>query len=270
MNTGFVGIFAVSRQWALNLYSAVHFSLDFLRLPSDEYADGTTSLEALMSAMPEMLIGQAGQASQPGAIDFDTAVDEFLEYLTGYRNYSPATATSYRTDLGQFRRFLVDKLGRVPRLEEITREWVIQFGVRLKGAAPLTVRRKFGCLSSFFNFLVDMDHLRLNPARRLPLPKAEQAVPVCLTDEEVQQLVAAAVTPWGRCLVALLVCTGIRRSEAATICLEDIDLENRQLLINGKGAKQRVLPLNEMAVEAILKYLPHRGKGRIHNRKPLT
>ncbi len=79
---GFVGIYADVCQWAHNLYSAVRFSLDFLRLPSDEYADVTTSLEALMSAMPEMQIRGAEQASEPGSIDFDAAVDEFLEELT--------------------------------------------------------------------------------------------------------------------------------------------------------------------------------------------
>jgi len=56
----------------------------------------------------------------------------------------------------------------------------------------------------------------------------------------------------------LLLSTGIRRGEAVAITLEDIDLENRQLLVRGKGDKQRMVPLTEQAVEAIRAYLPHR------------
>jgi integrase/recombinase XerD len=58
----------------------------------------------------------------------------------------------------------------------------------------------------------------------------------------------------------LLLSTGIRRGEAVSITLDDLDLENRQLLIRGKGDKQRMVPLTEQAVEAIHGYLPHRTK----------
>ncbi len=75
-----------------------------------------------------------------------------------------------------------------------------------------------------------------------------------------QQLITAAHKPWYRALVVLLLTTGIRRSEAVNITLEDLDLENGQVLIKGKGDKQRVVPLAEQAIEAIQSYLPHRTK----------
>ncbi|UCC69555.1 MAG: tyrosine-type recombinase/integrase, partial [Armatimonadota bacterium] len=167
---------------------------------------------------------------------------------------------AYGTDLRMLREFLERKLGRAPRPTEITREQIIQFGVSLRGAAPLTLRRKYACISSFFGFLQDMGHATSNPARRLPLPKVSQPVPVCLTEEMAQKLIAAADKPWYRALIVLLLSTGIRRSEAVAITLDDIDLENRQLLIRGKGDKERVVPLTEQAVEAIQAYLPHRTK----------
>jgi len=110
----------------------------------------------------------------------------------------------------------------------------------------------------------------VNPARRVPLPKKAHTVPVCLTEEEAQQLVAAADTPWLRCLVVLLMSTGIRRSEAASVTLDDLDLDHGQLLINGKGNKQRVVPLNEIAIDAIREYLPYRSQGRLAKGRPLT
>jgi integrase/recombinase XerD len=85
-------------------------------------------------------------------------------------------------------------------------------------------------------------------------------VPVFLSEEMAQQLIAAADTSWTKCAVVLLLSTGIRRSEAVTITLDDLNLEERQLLIRGKGDKQRVVPLTDQAVEAIQAYLPHRTK----------
>jgi integrase len=78
-----------------------------------------------------------------------------------------------------------------------------------------------------------MGYVSGNPARRLPLPKLEQHVPVTLTEEQVQQLLAAAEEPWHRCLVVLLLATGQRRSEVVQIDLQDVDAENRQSLQPG-------------------------------------
>jgi len=197
-------------------------------------------------------------ASPTGRLGFDGAVREFLDYLRDYRSFSRMTVRAYGTDLRMFREFLEKRLGRVPAPDGIAREMVVQFGVSLKGAAPLTLRRKYACLSSFFGFLQDMGYAQTNPARRLPLPKVAQPVPVCLSEEMAQKLVAAADSPWSKALVVLLLSTGIRRSEAVGVTLDDLDLENRQLLIHGKGGKERMVPLTEQVVEAIEAYLSHR------------
>jgi len=193
-------------------------------------------------------------------LSYDQAVAEFLDYLREYRSFSAATVKAYGTDMRMLREFLEKRLGRVPAPTEITRELIIQFGVSLRGAAPLTLRRKYACISSFFGFLQDLGYAQANPARRLPLPKVAQPVPVCLSEEMAQKLIAAADSPWSKALVVLLLSTGIRRSEAVAITLDDLDLDKRQLLIRGKGDKERVVPLTEQAVEAIRAYLPHRVK----------
>jgi site-specific recombinase XerD len=104
-----------------------------------------------------------------------------------------------------------------------------------------------------------MGRVASNPARRIPVPKVKQNVPQVLDREETKRVVAAADTPMLRCLVALLLTTGIRRAEAVHIALDDIDLVNRQLLVHGKGAKERVVPLTEQAVAAIQCQLANRG-----------
>jgi site-specific recombinase XerD len=202
----------------------------------------------------------AGPEEQAVAIGYDQAVKEFLDYVRHYRGYSPLTVRAYGTDLRMFRKFLESRLGRVPAPAEIRREQIIQFGVSRKGAAPLTLRRKCACSASLFGFLQDMGYAQGDPARRLPLPRVSEYVPVFLNEEMAQQLIAAADTPWTKAMVVLLLSTGIRRSEAVGITLDDLNLDERQLLIRGKGDKERVVPLTDQAVEAIQAYLPHRTK----------
>ena len=85
-------------------------------------------------------------------------------------------------------------------------------------------------------------------------------MPVFLSEEMAQRLIAVADSPWTKAAVVLLLSTGIRRSEAVAIALDDLNLEERQVLIRGKGGKERVVPLTDQAVEAIHAYLPHRTK----------
>ena len=190
---------------------------------------------------------------------FDSAVNEFLAYLEGYRHYSPWTVGAYRIDLREFREFLLEQEGRVPAPAEITRPQVVAWGLFLKGMKPLTIRRKYGCLSSFFSFLQDMGQSQGNPARNLPLPKVSRNLPTVLSAEQVQQLLAAAQNPGHRLLLLLLLSTGLRRSEAAAITLDQVDLEHRQLRVCGKGNKERMVPLTAEVVEAIQEYLAWRG-----------
>jgi len=196
--------------------------------------------------------------AEEAPITLAEAVPKFVDYLASYRSYSPSTVRAYTRDLQIFEEFLSGGNGHLPIPGEITRHQVIQFAVSLSGMAPLSVRRKLACLSSFFGFLQDMGYVQGNPARRLPLPKVEQLVPVTLSQEEAQRIVAAADTPWNRCLVILLLTTGMRRSEAVGIALDDIDVENGQLLVHGKGSKERTAPLTEEAIEAVRHYLRHR------------
>jgi len=196
---------------------------------------------------------EAEGASQ-SSLDFDSAVDLFTEYLRSYRGYSDLTVSSYGTDLRQFREFLQRRLGRVPAPEEIQRETVVQFAASLAGRAAWTVRRKIACLSSFYGYLMDMGHVRHNPAHRVPLPRVAQKVPTTLDEDEARALAQAAPTPWLKCAITLLLSTGLRRAELVSITLDDLNLENAQLVVHGKGAKQRVVPLTEASIQAIRDY----------------
>jgi len=186
---------------------------------------------------------------------FGDKVGQFLEYQRSYRSHSPLTVSTYRCDLSQFRRWLVGRSERLPEPSAITRELVMQYAVTLSGRAPATVCRKITVLSSFFGFLMDLGELDTNPARRIPLPKPASRIPNAISEDEAQQLIAAAESPFERAMLLLMLTAGLRRSEVGAIRLEDADLQNEMLLVRGKGAKQRMVPLMPVTGQAIRDYL---------------
>ena len=196
------------------------------------------------------------------SITFEEAMAGFLDYVGSYRGYSQHTVKAYARDLRRFREFLAEQYEGVEHPDQVQREMVVQFAISLRGDAALTVRRKITALSSFYGFLQDTGQATLNPARGIPLPKVAQALPLCLTEEQAKRLLEAAHTPWHRAMLALLLFAGLRRSEAAAITSEDLDLANAQLLVRGKGAKQRVVPLTPLVVDAITEYLLCRPQTR--------
>jgi len=162
---------------------------------------------------------------------------------------------AYARDVRAFRGHLSDHSPTVEHPRGVQREMVIQFAPSLREDAPRTVRRKLTAVSSFYGFLQDTAQATHHPARGLPLPQVAQVLPVSLSEDQARRLLEAAHTPWHRALVALLLFAGLRRSEATAITLTDLDLERGQLLVRGKGSKQRVVPLPSPVVEAIQEYL---------------
>ena len=194
----------------------------------------------------------------PRRLGFAEAASAFLDYLSSYRGYSIHTVKAYARDLRELRGFLARRHRSVKHPDQVRREMVVQFAISLKGQAPLTVRRKVAAVASFYGFLQDTGGAATNPARGLPLPKVAKTLPTALSEEQARALLEAAHTPWHRAMLALLLFAGLRRSEVTAITLDDLDLANAQLLVRGKGAKQRVMPLTPMVIEAIQRYLPCR------------
>ncbi len=191
---------------------------------------------------------------------FEDATVAFLDYLGSYRGYSIHTVKAYARDLREFRSFLARRHPGIDCPEQVQRATVVAFALSLKGQAPLTVRRKLTAIASFYHYLQDTGHAVANPARGLPLPKVTQCFPTCLTAEQAGALLEAAHTPWYRAMIVLLLFVGLRRSEVAAITLKDLDMENAQLLVRGKGAKQRVVPLTPLLVETSKEYLQCRSQ----------
>ena len=198
---------------------------------------------------------------------FPALVEEFLTDL-GTRGYSPATIRARRQCLAQLSAWLADR--GVTQPVQVTRPMLVRyqrhlFHYRKPNGEPLSFRSQNAQLlpvRAFFKWAVRNDHVAANPASELELPKVEKRLPkAALTIEEAEAVLAipdlGTVTGVrDRAMLETFYGTGIRRSELARLNWRDLDIERRTLMVRqGKGRKDRMVPIGERAIAWIERYL---------------
>jgi integrase/recombinase XerD len=182
-------------------------------------------------------------------------VGQFLNYLTVERGLSPASIDAYRTDLARF----FKKCRKTPA--DVVREDVrAMLGAeRSDGHAASTASRRLVALRSFYRFLLLERLVQSDPTENVEGPRAVKPLPSYLTLEEVDRLLSApdAASHTGlrnRAILEVLYATGIRVSELTGLTLDRYNAEAGFVLVMGKGSKERVVPLGEVAQDWVLKY----------------
>lgn len=185
------------------------------------------------------------------------------------RGLRSTTLSAYQSALYQFRGY-VEAARQKTDPASITAADVLSYLEFLRSQrnnGGSAVNRQLVILRNFYKAIVAMGHLApdANPLAHFPKVKATpRKLPVTLSEEEVARLLDAPddETVLGlrdRALLALLYGTGIRASECAGLCEQDLDLKERTITVLGKGGHQRTLPLNEKVQETLMKYRTARG-----------
>jgi integrase/recombinase XerD len=189
---------------------------------------------------------------------------DFLAYLELERGLSRNTLDAYRADLRQLRAFLAPR--GVGLLEAGHGELAAFLSELATGdsehppVAPATLQRKVACLRSFYRHLRREGLLQHDPTADLRGPRRTQRLPAVLTREDVAALLAqpTGTEPLAlrdRALLEVMYACGLRASEAVTLELQDVDLEEGMLRARGKGSKERVIPVGRHAVNALLAWV---------------
>jgi integrase/recombinase XerC len=123
-----------------------------------------------------------------------------------------------------------------------------------------SIARTLSAIRSFFHYLVREEILPLNPAQKVSSPKLDKRLPSFLTTDEMTRLLEAPElsSPQGqrdRALLELLYASGLRVSEIASLNLEQVDLDTREIRVRGKGSKERIVLMGEPAAKALIAYL---------------
>jgi integrase/recombinase XerC len=192
----------------------------------------------------------------------DPLAEEFLQYLGDERNASPRTIKAYRQALTDFRTKNSTPWKRCTG--EDFRDYL--FALMKHAQARSYVRLQFSALRSFYQFLGARKGLRYNPVREVQLPKMEKKLPLVLTRQQVDELLAAPTRePKSRSapswmplrdvsIMELFYSSGLRLSELAALDAGDVDPYTESVRVFGKGRKERVCPVGLPALEAMQKY----------------
>lgn len=181
-------------------------------------------------------------------------VDNFIAYLQKEKNYSPHTLRSYRKDLELFFNFLRDKAE-----SKIANRTILEYlSFLLKyGLDARSVARKLSTLKSFFKVLRKFGLITQNPAEAIKTPKTKKHLPGFLTYSQIEKglEISALGGLRDRAIIEVLYSCGLRASELVGLDVDDVDLNQDEVKVKGKGNKQRIVPLGKVAKNAVIAYL---------------
>ena len=196
-------------------------------------------------------------------------VRQFLEFLTAEKGFSNNTRDAYRNDLTQLTEFVEAKVG--PAAYNSSKGWAkvnpsilsgFVMHLRDRDYAATTVARKIAALKSFFGFLLDEGVVSEDPTEDLASPKVGRPLPKALKFEEVELLLAQPPkkgrTPEAlrdTALLQLLYATGMRVTELTSLDVGDVSIEGATVRCMGKGSKERMIPVHNVAIVAVTAYL---------------
>jgi len=197
-------------------------------------------------------------------------MEAFLRSLTG-KNASEHTVRAYRNELSRFAQFLGPDLG----WKDVHHVYIRSFLSHLHSSelSKVSVGRALAALRSMYRWLAREGMVEQNPARLVAMPKTPKKLPRVPTMEEMNTLLdsgmpeTAGFPERDRAIFELLYGCGLRNSELIGIEPGDLDLANGLILIRGKGKKQRYVPLEGKAEEALKSYAEARQKVLVESRK---
>ena len=191
----------------------------------------------------------------------------YVRYLRLERNLSPNTIEAYRNDLAHLEAFM---MRNDLKLENVTLEQLHTFAASLHeyGITPRSQARVLSGVRSFFRFLVLDGVVESDPTELLEWPSLPDHLPVVLTLEEIDRIedsidLSKAEGARNRAIIEVLFSCGLRVSELVNMKLSDLYLEDRVLLVRGKGNKERLVPVSNKAIADLKRWFFDRNLMKI-------
>lgn len=189
---------------------------------------------------------------------------DFESFLIDQKHYSNNTAISYLKDISDFESFIVSE-ELSPNLLEARRERLARHYLSHMdqiGLSRKTIARKISALRTFYDYLMNQNQIDTNIFQTIEIPKIPKKLPVIIHDDELKRLFESISieTPLGYrnyLMLDLLFSCGLRASELILMDIKDLQLAQSQILIHGKGSKDRFVPLHDELVEEIKHYLTY-------------
>lgn len=188
---------------------------------------------------------------------FNVYLKSFIAYLSVEKNFSNYTVSAYKSDLVSF---FIWTNNISP--EKVTYNQIREYlhFIQKFNYKKTTVARKIASLRTFFKYLYKSQFIEINPAENISAPKKPKSLPKFLTDDEMNKILdnIKIDTPAGlrnKAILELLSATGMRVSELSNLNFEDLNLDENEITVFGKGAKERIVLVSERAKKYLLQYI---------------
>lgn len=186
-------------------------------------------------------------------------MEKYINYLTEEKKLSESTVSSYMRDIRQLREYAEDN--GITDLCDASHQLLVTYVIYMQraGKATSSITRGVVSIRSFYNFAVMMGYIEEDPTVGLEVPKSEEHSVTILTQEDIKCLLdfPKPVDFKGyrdKAMLELLYATGIKVSELIAIRTDEIDLVEGYIIC-GKGGRRRAVPMGEMAVLAVSRYI---------------
>lgn len=180
------------------------------------------------------------------------AINEYRQYLIVEKGLSKNTIIAYISDLKKFSIYLDDSF-QINKIEELSKEHIRLYLKELgKTNTSASITRKLVSLRMFFNFLIKEKIIDVNIISDFDLPKINKKLPVILSTTEMQEILETIkindhISCRNRCMLELMYATGLRVSELINLNVSSINLYIGYIKVIGKGDKERIVPIGEIA-----------------------
>ena len=198
---------------------------------------------------------------------WETAARRYRTYIKVEKRLAENTVESYMRDLAQLAHFILHGWDVPP--QQVEREMIERYLDWLyeEGREKSSQARQLSGIRSFFNYLLLNDEIDASPAELISAPKPARRLPDVLTTEEIDRILAAidTSTPKGIrdvAMLELLYSCGLRVSELVSLRLGDLFFGEGYIRVVGKGDKQRLVPISDVARERVMRYLDERRAAR--------
>ena len=194
-------------------------------------------------------------------MSIDAAIDQYLTYLRVERGLSEATISAYANDLHSFARSsALEDSAAWQRDADAATKHLASLSRPPRTLKPSSHRRKAASIRAFYRFCFGEGLIERDVASLLDLPRASRQLPDTLDVQEVEALLEAPdpETANGireRALLELLYSCGLRVSEAMNLDVDDVSFQSATVRVIGKGDRERRLPVGEVAIDALRRYL---------------
>lgn len=192
-------------------------------------------------------------------------IQHYADHLRNERNVSPHTLRNYLSDLTQFNQFLTARglcldSGGTADVRKVDIHVVRTYLAALtKNRKKSSMGRKLAALKGFFRYLVATGHIEKDPLLLIHSPKQEKPLPHFLSVDEVFQLlggikVDSSLDVRDRAILEVFYSTGVRAAELVGLNWSDVDFQLGILRVVGKGSKERIVPIGEVALKTLRDY----------------